>query len=90
MQGHGVGRLMRTSPTMDSTQGNAARLAVEALAQWRAEEHEPPTHLFLQGGSRLTFASRRGLRLHMAVRKLGECAPPRRITCGSRTPADCI
>ena len=30
-------------------QGYAA-LAVEALAQWRAEELEPPTHLFLQAG----------------------------------------
>ena len=56
-------------------QGYAA-LAVEALAQWRAEELEPPTHLFLQAGVG-SFAS--GVLGYMAMRS------PRR-SLWSRTP----
>ena len=60
-------------------QGYAA-LAVEALAQWRAEELEPPTHLFLQAGVG-SFAS--GVLGYMAS-ELGD-ALPRRSLWG-RTP----
>ena len=51
-------------------QGYAA-LAVEALAQWRAEELEPPTHLFLQAGVG-SFAS--GVLGYMAS-ELGDALP---------------
>lgn len=60
-------------------QGYAA-LAVEALAQWRAEELEPPTHLFLQAGVG-SFAS--GVLGYMAS-ELGERSPRRSLW--SRTP----
>ena len=64
-------------------QGYAA-LAVEALAQWRAEELEPPTHLFLQAGGG-SFAS--GVLGYMAA-ELGDALPKTIIV--EPHAADCI
>lgn len=64
-------------------QGYAA-LAVEALAQWRAEELEPPTHLFLQAGVG-SFAS--GVLGYMAS-ELGDALPTTIIV--EPHAADCI
>ena len=64
-------------------QGYAA-LAVEALAQWRAEELEPPTHLFLQAGVG-SFAS--GVLGYMAS-ELGDALPKTIIV--EPHAADCI
>ena len=64
-------------------QGYAA-LAVEVLAQWRAEELEPPTHLFLQAGVAPRPACpatwRRNLAMRSPRRSLWSRTPPTAFT----------